>query len=138
MYLNTGNPEFTPVRFVLATMFDSLKLMRLWSWNILEIILSVLFLQMRKLKQDIMAYLGDINWWNFTGNQLLEFSVDLFFSMIFSYVYSIKLPLIWKKKKLLPLLIIYKKCWTVNIWSKRFIKKKNSNTQMLFFFYCFT
>ena len=60
------------VRFVLSTMFDSLKL--------------------------IMAYLGDINWWNFTGNQLLEFSVDLFFPMIFSYVYSIKLPLIWKKK----------------------------------------
>ena len=86
------------VRFVLSTMFDSLKLMRLWSWNISEIILSVLFLQMRKLKQDIMAYLGDINWWNFTGNQLLEFSVDLLFPMIFSYVYSIKLPLIWKKK----------------------------------------
>lgn len=68
------------VRFVSATLFDSLKFMRLWNQTILEIILSVLFLQMRKLKQDNMAYLGEINWWNFTESQLLGFSVYLFFS----------------------------------------------------------
>lgn len=86
------------VRFVSARLFDSLKFMRLWSQNILEIILSVLFLQMRKLKQDNMAYLGDINWWNFTESQLLGFSVYLFFFYDLFLCLSIKLPLIWKKK----------------------------------------